>query len=63
MNIYNKSIWSKSVRDQSSSYGTLKYDFLYIDLSEQYVYIISSYAHTILRLRANNGDFVDQVQL
>ena len=45
------------------TYGQLIKDYLFIDLSEQYAYIISKDTNSILRLRANNGDFVDHFRL
>ena len=63
MNINYKVIWSKVDVDPTHTYGQLIKDYLFIDLSEQYAYIISKDTNSILRLRANNGDFVDHFRL
>ena len=63
MDINYKVIWSKVDVDPTHTYGQLIKDYLFIDLSEQYAYIISKDTNSILRLRANNGDFVDHFRL
>ena len=63
MNINYKVIWSKVDVDPTHTYGQLIKNYLFIDLSEQYAYIMSKDTNSILRLRANNGDFVDHFKL